>query len=162
MRYYLKIIDNLFFQNFMHPSIQSTINFIKADMEGVCSAHDRYHIERVWKNAQKLHASEQQGDLLVIEIGALMHEAFDEKFFSADQLEQRKIYISNFLDTLNIDTQQKSSILFIINNVGYGKSMERDPKMKLSIEFQIVEDADRLEAIGAIAIARTFAYQGKK
>lgn len=145
----------------MHPAIQSTINFVKQDMAWICNAHDRYHIERVRKNAQKIYASQQQGDILVIELGALLHESFDDKFFDQEQMHERKRYLANFLDNLNLTSEQISWIFFCMEHVGFGKAMEREPNMVLPIEMQIVEDADRLESIGAIAIARTLSYGGK-
>jgi uncharacterized protein len=146
----------------MHPAIQSTIAFVKQDMVWICTAHDRYHIERVRKNAQKIYASEHQGDLLVIELWALLHEAFDDKFFNQEQMHDRKLYLANFLDSLNLTSEQISWVLFCMEHVGFGKAMEREPNIVLPIEMQIVEDADRLDAIGAIAIARTFSYQWSK
>ena len=134
--------------------------FVREEMEGLCAAHDFIHIQRVVSNAQKIHEMEQSWDHLVITIWALLHESLDEKFFK--NINQRKKYIRNFLDNLDISSDQKDNIFFIIENVGFWKSLERDKNFVWSIEFQIVEDADRLEAIGAIAIWRMFSYGWKK
>lgn len=137
-------------------------SFVKDDMAWICNAHDRYHINRVRLLANKIAEHYPSVDNTVVEAGALLHEYFDDKFFSEEQLAKRKTSLPNFLRTLWFSEQQVVHIIFIVDNVWFGKSMERDPHQKLTIEFQIVEDADRLESIGAIAIARTFSYWWKK
>ena len=140
--------------------IQSVEKFVKDEMEGLCAAHDFIHIERVVSNAVKIQKMEWAWDELTIIIGALLHESLDEKFF--DNIEQRKKDIRVFLQTLGISDTQVEDVMFIIENVGFWKSLERDDSFEWSIEFQIVEDADRLEAIWAIAIGRMFSYGWKK
>lgn len=147
----------------MHNSVSSSIeSFVKQEMEWICSAHDRYHIERVRTMALLIAQEYPSSNLLIIEAGALLHEALDEKFFVESDMEARERELESMLIWLWVSEQQCKQILFIIKNVGFGKSVERDPSIILPIEFQIVEDADRLEAIWAIAIARTFSYGGKK
>ncbi|NDK07695.1 phosphohydrolase [Candidatus Gracilibacteria bacterium] len=133
--------------------------YINNELVGLCSAHDMYHIERVYDNSIKIFEGEQDGDELVIGLGAVFHEMLDEKFFQGKKENQIK-KINDFLNSIELTDTQKEKIIFIIENIGYGKSLSGKTINKF-IEFQIVEEADRLDAIGAIAIARTFAYGGK-
>ncbi len=127
--------------------LQSVQSFVQNDMQWVCQAHDRYHIERVCTIATHITQSYKDADIIVVQYWALLHEYFDDKFFESHQLEWRKNILEEFLSTLNISTQQKESICFIAKNVGYWKSKARDPELLLPIEFKIVEDSDRLEAV---------------
>lgn len=146
-----------------HQDIINNIeHHIQKDMAWVCNAHDRYHIDRVRLLARKISRNYSEINTLIVELWALLHEYFDEKFFSSEQLITRKEKLFTYLHSLWINEDEIDQIMYISNNVWFGKSLERDPKRKLSLEFQIVEDADRLESIGAIAIARTFSYGGKK
>jgi len=142
--------------------INNTKSLVKAELEWLCSAHDFYHIERVWKLAQKIYAKEKIWDLLVIELGALLHESFDRKFYNKEQLEDKKISLEKFFSEQWLDKDRIEKVFFVIKNVGFGKSLIRTKDFIITPEFAIVEDADRLEAIWAIAIARTFSYWGKK
>lgn len=136
--------------------------FVKGEMEWVCSAHDFFHIERVVKLANKLRELEGRWDALIIHAWALLHESLDDKFFNAEDISHRKQEIKRFLSSLSMSDEVVWAIMFIIENVGFGKSLERWDDFSPSVEFEIVEDADRLEAVWAIAIARTFAYGWKK
>jgi len=142
--------------------IEQVESFVREEMEWLCAAHDFQHIERVVTNAIKIWEWEQKWDREIIIIWALLHESFDEKFFETEDMENRKDTIIAFLISLWISQQSVDQIIFIIENVWYWKSLERDESFQWSLEFQIVEDADRLEAIWAIAIARVFTYWGKK
>lgn len=94
-------------------------------------------------------------------MAALLHESFDEKFYSKDELVGRKEQIAEFLRARDLTPEQFKKVYCIIEHIGFGKSMDRSEDFESFPEFAIVEDADRLDAIGAIAIARTFAYGGK-
>lgn len=142
--------------------VKQVEEFVMEEMEGLCSAHDFAHIDRVRKISLKLAKLEEKWDLIVIELWALLHESLDDKFFWDDDLNKKVLNIELFLNNLNLNNEQIENILFIIKNVWYWKSLERSFNFKWTIEFEIVEDADRLEAVGAIAIARVFAYWGKK
>ncbi len=142
--------------------IQKIENYVKQEMEDLCVAHDFEHIQRVVANAKKIHQLENKGNIFIIEAGALLHESLDEKFFDMSKKQERIDKICNFLKPLGLDEKEIEEILFIIENVGFWKSLERTDDFIGSMEFQIVEDADRLEAIWAIAIARCFTYGGKK
>ena len=143
--------------------IKQIENLVKKDMENICTAHDFYHIERVQKMAKILTKQEQLThqepiDLIVVEASALLHEYFDEKFFDKGKLEIRKRKLQEFLLNLNITPEQIDHIFWIIQKMGYGNSLNRPEDFSYTIEFMITEDADRLEAVGAIGMARTFAY----
>lgn len=135
--------------------------YVRQEMEDLCAAHDFEHILRVVENAKKIQKIEGW-NLEIVIIGALLHESFDEKFFSKSWMPDKKRGIQNFLKWIWMSESEVEEIIFIMENVWYGKSLERSDDFVWSIEFQIVEDADRLEAIWAIAIARCFTYWGKK
>lgn len=146
----------------MHKTtLQKTKEFVKRELEWLCSAHDYHHIERVWKLAKKIYETEKQWDELVIEMAALLHESFDEKFYSKDELVLKKEQVAEFLRARDLSPEQFKKVYFILEHIGFGKSINREKDFVAFPEFSIVEDADRLEAIGAIAIARTFAYGGR-
>ena len=138
--------------------IQNTIDFVKEKLEGAEAGHDWFHIERVWKLSKKIAAAEGC-NLEVVELGALLHDIADPKFHDGD--ETLAIKISNqFLESQNVSAEIVDQVLLIIKNISF-KNREEAPKI-LPIELQIVQDADRIDAIGAIGIARTFNYGGFK
>lgn len=142
--------------------VRAIRRYVQQEMEGVCSAHDFFHIERVSTIAKKLHALEKNGDLLVVEAGAYLHESLDEKFFENGSIEDKKQSLQHFLGSLGMSEQQVTGSMFIIENIGFWKSLERGEDFSMTSELALVEDADRLESVGAIAVARTFAYGGRK
>lgn len=135
--------------------------FVKKEMDWLCSAHDFFHIERVVKLAKKIQEKEWTGDIIVITIWALMHESLDDKFFGEETIVSKKESLKVFLTSLDLTDVQIKNIMFIIENIWYWKSLERWSDFVYTREFEIVEDADRLETAGAMGIARTFAYGGK-
>lgn len=120
------------------------------------TGHDWYHIERVWKNAKRIQASEG-GDLFIIELGALLHDIADHKFVDNADVEA-ETRTKALLTGLGVDNGVIEAVLHIVLNCSF-KGGIGENKMK-SLEGKIVQDADRLDAIGAIGIARTFAYGG--
>ena len=121
------------------------------------TGHDWFHIERVWKNAKSIAKSEG-GDLFVIELGALLHDIADHKFVeNSEEVATRRI--DEILKGLNVEEDVIEAVQHIVKNCSFKGGIGAN-KMK-SIEGLIVQDADRLDAIGAIGIARTFAYGGK-
>ena len=146
----------------LESAIKSVEDFVREEMEWLCAAHDFLHIERVVVNAQKIQQMEWKGDRDIVTIAALLHESLDEKFFKQESIGARKNNIKEFLESLEVPAEKIEHILFIIVNVGFGKSLNRKENFPYTIEFQVVEDADRLEAMWAINIARTFAYGSKK
>jgi uncharacterized protein len=140
----------------MATLIDQTISFVKTQLSGAEGGHDWFHIERVWKNAL-LIADGESCDLLVVELGALLHDIADSKFHNGDETVGPKV-AREFLESLNVDEPTILHVINIIDNISYkGGNFERKFNSK---ELAIVQDADRLDAIGAIGIARCFNYGG--
>jgi len=139
--------------------IKNTIVFVKNTLKNAESGHDWFHIERVYNNA-KLIAKQENVDLFVVELAALLHDIADSKFHDGDEnIGPNKA--AKFLHTQNISTNIITHIVTIIGNMSFSKSLEKTIKFN-SLELQVVQDADRLDAIGAIGIARAFNYGGFK
>ncbi|MEI6857360.1 HD domain-containing protein [Psychrilyobacter sp.] len=143
--------------------IEKTKKFVKAKLEGEGSGHDWWHIVRVYNNALDITKKERslyKGniDIFVVELGALLHDIADHKFGYSD--EDRKNIISNFLLELEVQKKIIDHVVYIANNISF-KGGKNKHEME-TIEGEIVQDADRLDAIGAIGIGRTFAYGGYK
>lgn len=138
--------------------IKKTIEFVKEKLEGTESGHDWFHIERVWKLSLKIQEKEG-GDKLIIELAALLHDIADPKFHNGDETVAAKI-VNEFLSSQDLDPEIIKKVIFIIENMSF-KNRNDAPK-DLPLELKIVQDADRLDAIGAIGIARTFNFGGYK
>jgi uncharacterized protein len=137
--------------------IENTEEFVKKQMGDDSTGHDWFHIERVRDIALQIAEREQEGDRFIIEMAALLHDIPDEKLNSSAQEGQNKL--RNFIEGIQITTDQSFKIMEIINSISY-RGGEKQPLF--SLEAKIVQDADRLDALGAIGIARTFAFGGKK
>lgn len=136
--------------------IEKTIAYVKSELEFAESGHDWYHIERVWKLSKKI-ATDYSCDLEVVELGALLHDIADSKFHDGDEnIGPRKA--EKFLEILGANPETIAHVVFIIKNISYSSRSTQDK----TIELQIVQDADRLDAIGAIGIGRTFNFGGYK
>jgi len=138
--------------------INKTIELVKEKLEGTESGHDWFHIERVWKLSLKIQEKEG-GDKLVIELAALLHDIADPKFHNGDETLASKI-VNEFLTEQKVDSEIIEKVLFIIENMSFKN--RNDAPENLPLELKIVQDADRLDAIGAIGIARTFNFGGYK
>lgn len=138
--------------------IQNTTNFVKEKLEGAEAGHDWFHIERVWKLAKKI-AKTENCNLVVVELSALLHDIADPKFHNGDETLALKIS-RDFLETQHVSEEIIAQVLFIIKNISF-KNRGEAPE-NLPVELMIVQDADRLDAIGAIGIARTFNFGGFK
>lgn len=138
--------------------INNTIQLVKEKLEGVESGHDWFHIERVWKLSLYIQKREG-GNKLIIELAALLHDIADPKFHNGDETIATKI-VTDFLTGQNVDSDTINKVIFIIENMSF-KNRKKAPK-DLPLELKIVQDADRLDAIGAIGIARTFNFGGFK
>lgn len=138
--------------------IQNTINFVKEELQNAEGGHDWFHIERVYKNALLISESEKV-DKTIISLGALLHDIADSKFYNGDEsVGPRKA--GQFLKSQNISEETIDHVVKIIENVSFkggNKNQEFHSK-----ELEVVQDADRLDALGAIGIARTFNYGGFK
>ena len=138
--------------------IDKTIFFVKQQLENAEGGHDWFHIERVYKNSI-LIAQEEDCDLTVVKLGALLHDIADSKFHDGDETIGPKI-ARTFLESENVFEETINHVINIIENISFkGGNFENKFSSK---ELEIVQDADRLDAIGAIGIARTFNYGGFK
>ncbi|GEL10462.1 uncharacterized protein SAMN05192550_0498 [Flavobacterium glycines] len=138
--------------------ISNTILFVRQQLENAEGGHDWFHIERVYKNAL-LIAKEETCNLQIVQLSALLHDIADSKFHNGDETLGPKI-ARKFLESQNVSEQDINHVINIIENISFkGGNFEKNFN---SIELDIVQDADRLDAIGAIGIARTFNYGGFK
>jgi uncharacterized protein len=138
--------------------INNTILFVKNQLSNAEGGHDWFHIERVYKNAL-LIAEEEECDLTVVKLAALLHDIADSKFHNGDESVGPKT-ARTFLESQNVSEAVISHVIAIIENISFkGGNFEKEFRSK---ELEIVQDADRLDAIGAIGIARTFNYGGFK
>ena len=138
--------------------LDKTILFVKEKLENAEGGHDWFHIERVYKNAI-LISKEEDCDITIVKLGALLHDIADSKFHSGDESVGPKI-AREFLESENVSEEIIKHVINIIENISF-KGGNFDKKFT-SIELEIIQDADRLDAIGAIGVARTFNYGGFK
>ncbi|MEO4003991.1 HD domain-containing protein [Flavobacterium sp. CAU 1735] len=142
----------------MMSLIDNTILFVKKQLENAEGGHDWFHIERVYKNAL-LIAQGENCDLTVVKLGALLHDVADSKFHNGDETVGPKMARA-FLESENTPEETIQHVINIIENISFkGGNFDRKFHSK---ELDIVQDADRLDAIGAIGIARAFNYGGFK
>ena len=138
--------------------INNTILFVKNQLAHAEGGHDWFHIERVYKNAL-LIAEEEECDLTVVKLAALLHDIADSKFHGGDETIGPKT-ARTFLESQNVSEDIILHVIAIIENISFkGGNFEKKFNSK---ELEIVQDADRLDALGAIGIARTFNYGGFK
>lgn len=138
--------------------IDNTILFVKNKLQNAEAGHDWFHIDRVYRNSL-LIANEEECDLGVVKLAALLHDIADSKFNDGDETIGPKT-ARTFLEKENISQETINHVVAIIENISFkGGNFE---KKFTSKELEIVQDADRLDAIGAIGIARTFNYGGFK
>ena len=137
---------------------QNTFNFVKVKLHGAEAGHDWFHIKRVWKLSKKI-AETENCNLEVVELAALLHDIADAKFHGGDETLALNIS-KEFLENQNVSEEIIHQVLFIIKYISF-KNRGEAPK-DLPIELKIVQDADRLDAMGAIGIARTFNFGGFK
>ena len=138
--------------------IENTIQFVKETLKNAEGGHDWFHIERVLNNA-KLIAKTEDADDFIVQLGALLHDIADSKFHNGDESIGPKI-AAEFLESQQVSTEVIDHVVKIIKNISF-KGGNIEQKFH-SAELDIVQDADRLDAIGAIGIARTFNYGGFK
>jgi uncharacterized protein len=136
--------------------IDSTVEFVKTELKNAEGGHDWFHIERVWKNAKKI-AETESVNLFVVELGALLHDIADYKF-NDEHDGIRKV--RRFLESLSVNEPVIDHVEKIMSNISFkGGNFTQD---FFSVELAVVQDADRLDALGAIGIARAFNYGGHK
>lgn len=138
--------------------ILKTIDFVKSTLKNAEGGHDWFHIERVWNNA-KLIAIGENVNLFIVELGALLHDIADAKFHNGDETIGPQL-ARKFLESHLVDETVIFQVEKIIENVSFkGGNFNQQFKSK---ELEVIQDADRLDAIGAIGIARAFNYGGFK
>jgi uncharacterized protein len=138
--------------------IQLTVDFVKTELRGAEGGHDWWHIYRVWQTAMQI-ANNEEVDHFVVALGALLHDIADSKFHGGDE-KIGPLKAREFLQSLEVDESVIEHIEKIISNISFkGGKSKQDFKSR---ELDVIQDADRLDALGAIGIARTFNYGGHK
>ena len=138
--------------------IESTINFVKDELANAEGGHDWWHIYRVWKTAMHI-AEHEEADIFIVELGALLHDIADAKFHDGDENIGPKTAVE-FLRSLEVEENTIIHVENIIRHISF-KGGNQAQAFK-SAELDVIQDADRLDAIGAIGIARAFNYGGHK
>ncbi|WP_108803305.1 HD domain-containing protein [Aquimarina sp. Aq107] len=138
--------------------IHKTVDFVKNTLRDAEGGHDWFHIERVFKTSKTIARSEKV-DVFIVSLGALLHDIADSKFHNGDETIGPKI-ARNFLESLQLEKDIVNHVVLIIENISFKGG---NTKQKFtSPELNVIQDADRLDAIGAIGIARCFNYGGFK
>ncbi|MDM8177471.1 MULTISPECIES: HD domain-containing protein [Olivibacter] len=138
--------------------ILKTKEFVQSKLKTAEAGHDWFHVERVWKNA-RLILENETANIMVVELAALLHDIADSKFHDGDEELGPRITRS-FLSSLHLEETTIAHVCNIIKNMSFKASLGKIEFW--SKELEIVQDADRLDAIGAIGIARAFNYGGYK
>ena len=140
------------------PIINKTCQFVEQKLAGDGSGHDWWHIYRVWNLAKNI-AKQEGANILIVELSALLHDIADWKFHDGDDTKGPQM-AEQFLIENQIDRKVIDPVIEIVATISYKGAGVATP-MK-TLEGEVVQDADRLDAIGAMGIARTFAYGGHK
>lgn len=138
--------------------IEATIHFVKNELQNAESGHDWWHTYRVWKTAEKISLNEPC-NRLVVALGALLHDISDAKLNGGNENKAPEM-AQTFLKSIGVDPDTIAQVLYIIKHISFRNNLEQSAI--LTPELAIVMDADRLDAMGAIGIARTFNYGGFK
>lgn len=139
--------------------VKNTIQFVKETLKDAEGGHDWFHIQRVLNNA-KLIAKDENVDLFVVQLGALLHDIADAKFYDGDESIGPK-KARSFLEDQKVSEEVIAHVENIIKYISFKSSLSDGP-LFTSPELDVIQDADRLDAIGAIGIARCFNYGGFK
>jgi uncharacterized protein len=140
--------------------IENTITFVKEELKNAEGGHDWFHIERVYKNAL-LISKDENVNIFIVSLAALLHDIADPKFYNGDETIGPK-KATEFLTNENVHTKNINHVIKIIQHISYKNSFDTTGEKFSSKELEVVQDADRLDAIGAIGIARCFNYGGFK
>ncbi len=138
--------------------LKKTVLFVKKSLVGEGTGHDWWHIERVYNNARTINKKEK-ADQFIIDLAVLLHDVGDRKVIG--KAEDDYTIAENFLKANKVPGEVIDQVLFIIKNMSFSHSLNKR-RTDASKEFHIVQDADRLDALGAIGIARAFAFGGSK
>lgn len=136
--------------------IENTVQMVKLQLQGEGSGHDWSHIERVWKNAVAI-AKKEKANIFVVELAALLHDLADDKVVENE--EEGINQINYFLEGEGVSDSVIQQVLEIVQTISFKGGKKQRVRTK---EAEVVQDADRLDAIGAIGIARAFTYAGSK
>lgn len=143
----------------MQDILQKTEKYVREQLQDAEAGHDWWHILRVW-NTTKLILETEEADACVCQLAALLHDIADSKFYAGDEeIGPRKA--GDFLHSLSLDGEKIEHVQSIIRHMSYKNSFDQKQSFH-SKELEIVQDADRLDAIGAIGVARAFHYGGFK
>ena len=140
--------------------IERTIAFVKETLKNAEGGHDWFHIQRVYNNAL-LIAKDEDVDILTVGLGALLHDIADSKFHKGDETIAPKM-ARDFLKSLQVKGAIIDHVVKIIQHISFKNSLDKSREKFTSKELMVIQDADRLDAIGAIGIARAFNYGGFK
>jgi uncharacterized protein len=139
-----------------NEQISMTEEFVRQKLKGYDSGHDWWHIERVRRLSLYINEKEELADPFIVDIAALLHDTADSKFAEQNS-EQSYLLISDFMSTIGM-SEIRDQVLFVLKNISFSAKIKSasafDPLLR------VVQDADRLDAIGAIGIARAFNYGG--
>lgn len=138
--------------------IQTTANWVKTKLAGEGSGHDWWHIYRVWQTAKTIGQAEK-ANLLVVELAALLHDIADYKLHGGDEELGGKV-AREWLEAQAADPKVINQVVHIVDHISFKGGAEAN-KIQ-SLEGRVVQDADRLDSLGAIGIARCFTYGGHK
>lgn len=140
--------------------VEDTIAFVKETLGDAEAGHDWFHTQRVFRNTL-LIAKDEKVDVLVVSLGALLHDIADAKFHQGDETIGPKM-ARTFLNSLEVEKEVIENVCYIIEHISFKNSIGENKNKTHPIELLVVQDADRLDAIGAIGIARAFHYGGYK
>jgi len=136
--------------------IRKVAQYAKERMAGEPTGHDWWHTNRVWHLSKKI-AKKEGGDLFIIELSSLLHDIDDWKFSGGGDKQGAK-RAKRIMEKLGVEAEVVRQVCYIVENISFKGALVKD-KMKI-LEGKVVQDADRLDVIGAIGIARVFAYGG--
>lgn len=140
--------------------IENTIKFVKKELKNAEGGHDWFHVERVLKNTL-LIAKDEKVDVFVVSLAALLHDIADPKFYNGDETIGPKV-ATEFLKKQQVSSDIIEHVVHIIKHISFKNTFDKTGEKFTSLELEVVQDADRLDAIGAIGIARCFNYGGFK
>lgn len=136
--------------------IENIKYYVYDQLECEGSGHDKWHIERVRKLAVFI-AKKEKANVFIVELAAILHDLIDDKV--NEKIRKNILDVEHLLKKQNVNEQDRNAVLKIIDSISFRKNIDQK---KLSLEGKIVQDADRLDAIGAIGIARTFSFAGSR
>ncbi len=143
-------------ENNLNILIEATCRYVKETLAGAEAGHDWWHTYRVWQNAKHI-GKEENVDMQVVELAALLHDIADAKFYNGDETIGPAM-AGRFLKRLGVGAGVIEQVVNIIRHMSFKNSFEAN--IWTSPEMKVLQDADRLDAIGAIGIARAFSYGG--